>query len=368
MALGSPVLRRTPCWFWSVPVLLFAATLELAGYAGFRVKHGVFPREFARRHYGAAPALYMGDHPYLPYIATKGRAGRAEFNSRGDRGPELETPKRRVRLLCYGGSTTFDVPHAWEETWPGRLQALLGADRYEVVIAAQNGATTADTLVNYALVHSDAPADYVLTYEGINDLESSFTPGFRPDYAHRRRKIGSTPYPFFERLPEALHYSALYTAVRWRLVGPRGDLHALFSRPGAYDFQRGPFGLATFRENLKSLHALARSRGAVLVLGTAQYYQPWAEAHFGKDFAEGWRRGLAAENEIQRELARTLPGAELAEVAASFTPTEEHLTDFCHLTAKGNELVARAFHAAVRRAEARRGASRLAPSGPVNNR
>ncbi len=345
--------RRPPVWFYLVPALLVALVVELAGYAGFRVKHGVFPREFARRHYGAGAELYMGDHPYLPYLATKGRSGALEFNSRGDRGPELESPKRRIRVLCYGGSTTFDGGHAWEETWPGRLQALLGRDRYEVVIAAQNGATTADTLVNFALTHSDAEADFVLTYEGINDLESSFAPGFRPDYAHRRRKIGGEPYPVFKALPAALHHSALYTALRWKLVGPRGDLHAQFSRPTAYDFKNGPFGLAAFEANLRSLHALARARKAVLVLGTAQYYRPWADKNFGAEFGEGWQRGLAAENELQRRLARELPGARLAEVAGSFTPTEEHMTDFCHLTAKGNELVARAFHAAVVRASSR---------------
>lgn len=231
---------------------------------------------------------------------------------------------------------------------------MLGPERYEVVIAAQNGATTADSLVNYALVHSDAEADYVLTYEGINDLESSYAPGFRPDYAHRRRKIGGAPYPFFERLPQALHYSALYTALRWKLVGPRGDLHAQFSRPTTYDFKGGPYGLKAFESNLRSLHAVARARGATLVLGTAQYYRPWAERNFGSEFAQGWERGIALENEIQRRLARSLPGAELAEVARSFTPTEEHMTDFCHLTEAGNERVARAFHAAVLRAESRR--------------
>lgn len=346
--------RKPPFWFYLVPFIFSGLVIEAAGYAGFRFKHGLSPREFARRHYGGAAGLYMGDHPYLPYLATKGRAGKLEFNSRGDRGPELESPKRRIRVLCYGGSTTFDGSHDWAETWPGRLQELLGRDRYEVVIAAQNGATSADTLVNYALTHSDADADLVLTYEGINDLESSYAPGFRPDYAHRRRKIGGEPYPFFQTLPGALHYSALYTALRWKLVGPRGDLHAQFSRPTAYDFKNGPFGLEAFEANLRSLHALARARKAVLVIGTAQYYRPWADEYFGADFGAGWERGIAAENDRQRMLARVLPGTELADVARAFVPTAEHMTDFCHLTAKGNDLVARVFHAAVRRATARR--------------
>ncbi len=324
--------------------------LEAFGWAGFRLKHGNWPRAFARKNFDQPSRLYMGDHPYLPYLSTKGSAGAIEFDALGNRGPGLDNPKRRVRVLCYGGSTTFDASHEWAKTWPGMLQKLLGP-KYEVVIAAQNGATTADTVVNYALVQSGSAADFVLAYEGINDLESSYAPGFRPDYAHRRRKIAGTPYPFFDRLPGALHYSSVYTALRWKLVGPRGDLHAQFSRPTSYDFKNGPFGLETFQRNLESLHALARARGATLVLGTAQYYRPWADAHFGKDFGEGWARGIAAENAIQRDLAKRLPGAQLAEVSDSFTPTEAEMTDFCHLTERGNALVAQAFLLALRRAE-----------------
>lgn len=340
--------KRAPFWFALAPIAVVVLGVEAMGQLGFRVKHGDWPRAFAAKNFDQPARLYMGDHPYLPYLATKGTAGRVEFDALGNRGRGLETPKRRLRVLCYGGSTTFDAAHDWEKTWPGRLQELLGP-RYEVVIAAQNGATTADTLVNYALVQSASEADFVLAYEGINDLESSFAPGFRSDYAHRRRKIGGTPYPFFDRLPRALHWSAVYTALRWKLVGPRGDLHAQFSRPTAYDFRNGPFGLPTFRRNLESLHALARARGATLVLGTAQYYRPWADVHFGADFGAGWERGIKAENEAQRELARRLPGTVLAEVAGSFVPTEAEMTDFCHLTVRGNELVAKAFHQAMKR-------------------
>lgn len=346
---------KPPAWLLhGLPVLAALLLAECLGWALFLIKFRETPRAFSARHFHPQIRFYMTDHPYLPYLATPGEVGHIRFNSKGDRGPELEVPKRRIRLLCYGGSTTFDGAHPWEKTWPGLLQSLLGTERYEVVIAAQNGATTADTLVNYALVHQDSQADYVLTYEGINDLESSYAPGFRTDYAHRRRKIASPPYPIFTRLPRWLEFSSLYTALRWKLLGPRGDLHAQFSRPTKYDFENGPFGLDAFRRNLESLHALARARGATLILGTAQYYQPWADDHFGRDFGNGWRRGIAAENDIQRALARGLPGASLAEVAASFAPTPEHMTDFCHLTEAGNALVARAFHEAVKRAEAAR--------------
>lgn len=93
--------------------------------------------------------LYMSDHPYLPYIATKGKAyvnedswgkiAPVEFNSYGDRGPEPDSPKRRTRLIAFGGSTTFGARSSLAETWPGKLETLLGADRYEIINAAQTG-------------------------------------------------------------------------------------------------------------------------------------------------------------------------------------------------------------------------------------
>lgn len=348
-----------PRGFAAAAALLALLLVEACGQALFLAKFRRLPYAFAREQFHGEARLYMTDHPYLPYLATKGRASEnVEFDSRGARGPEPESPKRRVRLVCYGGSTTFDGSHRREETWPGMLEEMLGADRYEVINAAQNGAATPDSLVNLALLQSDLKPDYVLALEGINDLESSFMPGFRPDYAHRRRKIADERYPVFRRLPRWLDASSLYVLLRWKLVGPRGDLHAMFSRPGlAYDFENGPFGLATYRRNLVHLDAIARENGARLVLGTPPFRDGAARSMFGEEFARGFRRGIDAHNAIVRELARSRPNVLLAEVSASFPePTDALMTDFCHFTAEGNRLVASAFRDAVARAEkARRG-------------
>lgn len=338
--------------FGLITLLLCWLTAEAAGYVLIRVKKGAWPYTFAMENFYAVPRLYMTDHPFLPYLATKGVASeRIRFNSLGDRGKEPDDPKRRVRIVCYGGSTTFDGAHDWDETWPGLLQAALGEEMYEVINAAQNGATSADTFVNLSLIHSDLKPDFVLVYHGTNDLESSFFPGFRSDYAHRRRDIGGEPYPFFRRLPKFFNLSALYVIARWELVGPRGELHALYSRPGkAYDFKNGPFGLPTFERNLRQIHAIAEVNGGKTVLGTFQYYRPLADKHLGEEFGAAWERGIRAENEIIRKLAAQVPGIHLAEIAGSFEPGPEHMTDFCHLTTEGNRLIAEAFLAAIRKA------------------
>lgn len=346
MSQERPALPRFRLAFLPLFGIVAMLLVEGTGYLAFLLKYRQLPYPFATAQFYQEVHLYMADHPYLPYLATKGSSGGVEFNTWGDRGPELESPKRRVRLLCYGGSTTYDA------RWPWALQKMLGADKYEVVIAAQNGATSADTLVNFLLIHQDFQPDYVLALEGINDLESSYTPGFRPDYAHRRRKIGASAYPVFDRLPRWFNLSSAYVLLRWRIVGPRGDLRALFTRPGSYDFERGPFGLPTFERNLRTLNLLARSVGARLVLGTPPYHRAKAERRLGRAFADGWKKGLDAENAIVRRLAAGSSGILLADSARHVPVEDAYFQDFCHFTDEGGRLVAESFYDALKRAGA----------------
>jgi lysophospholipase L1-like esterase len=344
---------RSKLLFFAAIMLVFSILLvEGAAHAIFYLSKGMLPRAFAKSNFYHLEHHYMTDHPYLPYIATQGKYGGMEFNSLGDRGAEPEDPKRRIRLIAFGESSTFDASHAWDETWPGYLQHLLGKDKYEVINAAQNGAATPDSLVNLALIHVDLKPDYVLAYHGNNDLESSFDGRFKSDYSHRRRKIADTRHPVFDGMPRWLEFSALYVALRLAMAGPQPTLWGLFTRPGGKaDFKNGPFGLETFRRNLRSINAIAQENGAKLVLGTFVYYKPWAYDHMYVGFAEGWRRGIDLHNKIIRELAATHPNIHLAEIEGSFAPTRAHMLDFCHLTETGNKLIAKAFYEEIKRIE-----------------
>lgn len=339
---------------------LFMAVLllgETVSQIHVRTKHQQSPYELGTGAFKRV-RLYMHDHPYLPYIATKGRAyvnedswgdiAPVEFNSYGDRGAEPDNPKRRIRLIAFGGSTTFGARSSLEETWPGKLESLLGEDKYEVINAAQNGATTADTLVNLSLIHVDMQPDYILIYHGTNDLESSYAVPFRADYAHRRRDIANIP-KIFEVLPRWLDHSALYVLGRSAFLGNEtaGNLWARYTRSTEMDFVNGPFGLDTFRRNLRNIIAVARANGAKVVVGTFQYYKGWAENNLDAEFADAWERGIIEENRIIREIAASDPDVFLADVAAAFEPSPEYLWDFCHLTPRGNEQIAKEFHKAL---------------------
>jgi lysophospholipase L1-like esterase len=341
--------------FLILTVALVVAAVEAGGYALFYLRFGELPRSFGRQTF-AVMRLHMPDHPYLPYFATAGLRGNIQLNSWGDRGPEPEDPKRRQRIICFGGSTTFDQEHRWEETWPGHLQRLLGEDENEVLIAAHNGDTTAETLVKLTVLHIDLQPDLILVYHGTNDLEASYTRGFRSDYAHRRRDVGKTPYPVFDRLPRWLDYSSVFVATRYSLVGSRGGMWQLYTRQGlSYNLQEGPFGLDTFERNLRSINAIAQENGARVVLGTFVFYRPWGESVFGTTWAEAWQTGIERQNDIIRTFAAGNANVSCADIARVFEPGEEHMLDYCHLKPAGNEAIARAFYEAIRRLQTKEG-------------
>ncbi len=322
---------------------------EAAGQAWIRW-HGLTPATLGRQHL-AIDENYETDHPYLPYRMRPGAdPGWLDINSLGSRGSEPEFPKQRLRVVTYGGSTTFGYPFRWSETWPGQLEALLGRDGYEVLNASISGATTADTLVNFALIHSDLEPDYLLVYHGTNDFAAASFPGFKSDYSHSRRDIGSIRFPGFLELPRWLDYSALFVLGRGFLIEyPGPGLFYRYQRPFArHDFSDPERGYRTFRRNLRHLGAMAESLGTVVVVGTFQFYKRHMVENWEcQPCADAWEAGIARQNEIIRRQAMENERIELAEVARAFTPSEETMTDHVHLTAEGNRRVARAFYEAM---------------------
>ena len=318
---------------------------EAAGQVLFRLRFGLSPYAHGQREFKHNEAI-ISDHPYLPYLLAKGERGGIAVNRWGDRGPEPETPKRRVRVVCYGGSTTFDAGSKTNaETWPGRVGARLGMERVEMVNAGLMGGTTADSLVRLSLQHLELTPDVVVVYHGVNDLEPSFAQGFQPDYNHRRQDCPQVPY-LFDRAPRSLDHFALWSLARLAMVGYRGgDLWSRYTRTEArYDFAAGPRGLPVFRRNLRSIRALAEANGARVVFCTFLFYRPLTTApafnsRHGAAFGEAFEAGIHYQNEIIRELGRE-EGALVADVAGATPLAPELFTDCCHLTADGNNAIA----------------------------
>lgn len=330
-------MKRTT--FYLLTLALIIVVVELCGNVMFYARYQDTPHSFGARTFNV-PHGY-GEHPYLPYIVKPNTPG---FNSYGGRGAEPEQPKRRTRVLCFGGSSTYCGDQPDERTWPGYLQRELG-DGYEVLNAALNCATSAETLINLELRWLDTEPDVVIVYHATNDLQASWHASYRSDYSHARRDI-QAPYPVFDHLPRWLDYSSVIVAFRYWLLGERGSLDARAIRPdvGCYDFERAP-ALAAFERNLRTIDGVCQAHGARLVLLTFQFD---SERSCRFQFEHGmkrpgpwsyhWRKGVDAANQVIRRVAADSGNVALVDQAWPMTPKTNY--DGVHLSAKGNRAIA----------------------------
>lgn len=300
-----------------------------------------------------ALALYRA-HPFTNTGARRGVAvvafGRSVVvNSRGYRSPErpLVRPAGTLRLLCSGGSTTFDIGALDNAaTWPALLEARLSAQRpgAEVWNAGFPGWTSAENLVSLALRDGDLLPDFVLFFQGINDLQPAAHDPFDPEYeaghaAESRLALG------LELRPIAWGERSLLLEKTRDLLGQSRDPWARLKLDSSGPrLSRLPeAAVVTFERNVWSFIALARSRGSRVVLIT-QVLRPRQEALASDlDYLAGWLQGLepkAAAVELERlnEVLRrqTGEGVIVADAAREIAWEDADFADPMHTTAAGS--------------------------------
>jgi lysophospholipase L1-like esterase len=299
-----------------------------------------------------------------PYLNTAPRAGarvlafskRASFNSLGYRSPErpLGKPPGVVRVLCSGGSTTFDLLAERDEaSWPWLLEGRLRAtgEPVEVWNAGFPGWTSLENLIALELRDLDLTPDLALLFQGINDLQPAAHVPFDRQYERGHAEVsrqalgfGVPPVPFWER-------SILLELLKNAVAGPR-DPWARF-QPTA---NRGPRraqitgeGIAAFGRNVRSFTAVARARGVTVVLVTQTIRL--RRAHRAEDlhYVAEWIPGLAPEaapgelerlNDVLRSLARE-EGVRVIDAAREAGWEDADFGDPLHFSAAGAEKLAR---------------------------
>jgi lysophospholipase L1-like esterase len=332
------------------------AAAEGATRLWLRLRTGAWPHTAAtavRAQQDEALRLYRR-HPFLNTAPREGVhvhafGKQAGFNTLGYRSPErpLARPAGVLRILCAGGSTTFDLLAASDDrTWPWRLEDQLRRrrPRIEVWNAGFPGWTSLESLISLALRDVDLGPGLVVVYAGDNDLQPG---GYRPfdrEYEHGHAELAlralgfdRPPLPWRSRsvLLERLAAAWSRPGDPWASLDPRQPRHSRLA-PGA---------TATFDRNLRSLAAVARAHGARVALVTQTIRIRRRQRADDLRYLAQWLPGLAPEaapGELERlndvlRARRADEGVQLVDAAARIGWQDEDFADPLHFSDRGSE-------------------------------
>jgi lysophospholipase L1-like esterase len=358
-ALVSSVL--VPC---GIAILLLAALEGGCRLAG-RVRTGSWPltRAEARRAFVERVGAAYTRHPYLdvagrPHGEIHVPSHTARLNRFGQRGgdPAMPKPGGTFRIVCEGGSATFDLLARDDASaWPARLGRQLAARGVDVVNSGLAGWTTVESLVSLELRDVDLSPDLVVVLAGANDLQPAGHVPFARDYAlgHGEllpRVLGIAPIPlrlasrslFVETLLDRLRGAPRETlegwAPSWEWKGARRD-----DVPAE--------ALEVFARNLRSTVAVARAHGArtLLLAQTVRIRRSveapdraWVESWAPGLTSEGYVRALARYGDAARSVAEAT-GALFLDPFAGGAFTDGDFGDPLHFSAAGSEKLADAL-------------------------
>ena len=338
--------------------ILLLGVLEFTVRVGSRLTSGDWPEtrmSSFRSELTTALHLYRR-HPYLNVGPREGARVRAfgkqaSFSTLGYRSPErsIEKPEGVVRILCAGGSTTFDILALRdEESWPWRLEAKLRHHGLPVEVwnAGFPGWTSLENLISLAIRDQELQPDWIVFFQGINDLQPASQQPFDPQYerghaeiAHRSLGFDLEPLRWHQR-------SLLLEKLRNQLWGAKNPWESLTASSSRDALQTSlpTAALATYERNLRTLTTLANSRGAQ-VLWVPQTLRLRAEhRHTDRSLLRDWIPGIAPEkalqaleqlNDVERRLAEE-GVAHLVEPVYSTWP-DSSWGDAMHFSAEGSE-------------------------------
>ncbi|MGI9076468.1 MAG: SGNH/GDSL hydrolase family protein [Gemmatimonadaceae bacterium] len=318
---------------------------ELTAQAAIWITTGTAPLADGSRQKG----MFV-EHPYLVGVPRPGTTVRKKditisTDSLGFRGREIAWAGHDsvLRVLALGGSTTFGAMVSDEETWPVRLDAALDsmlATRVatfrsaEVINGGVPGYTSAENLIQLALVGVHLHPDVVVLFQSYNDMRNAHSPGLRTDYSnfHAVSQRGSLE---LDRLRWGMRSGLVrfWREALTRVFGRERSGIVLAQRRSGMDSK----ALDIYRANLRTFAGMCRSHGISClfvpqVISRAHKMNEWWLLYLEPAAVEPM---LAHYNEAMQEVA-----------AATATPfasvvTETHwnsadFTDHAHFSSTGN--------------------------------
>jgi lysophospholipase L1-like esterase len=355
-----------------------AAGLFLLLEGGFRVvgriRTGEWPKtraeaytEFVRKigkAYQLHPVLVVCGRPDAVLHAV---GKEVVFNARGQRGTNvlnlpMPKPSGRFRIVCEGGSTTFDLLAANNAaTWPARLGALLAGEGVDVANAGFPGWTSLESLISLEIRDVDLGPDLVVVYSGVNDLQPAGHEPFAPDYSLGHAEIlprvtGVVPVPV-RLVSRSVFLETLLDKLRpGRAEGAEGYAPAYAWTGGDRKDDIPAEAVAVYERNLRSTIGVARAHGAKVLLVAQAARIRSGSAAADNEWLKGWTPGLSSVGYLAglrryNAVARKLGDEGAALFLDPFTGGDfgdEDFLDPVHFSARGSEKFAQVLSRFVR--------------------
>ncbi|MBU1741465.1 MAG: SGNH/GDSL hydrolase family protein [Proteobacteria bacterium] len=289
------------------------------------------------------------DHAFrlLPGARAKFFEAILSINSNGYRGPALERPRNKVRIMCVGGSTTWGATTARnDKPWPEELQDLVNRQKFEVINAGVPGHTI--VFNEYLLAeHLALEPDLIILFHGFNDFYFIVR-----DYASPRRSVTAVEHYYRRYLTRARRAGVPVVLVSFPLAFDRNSPESLKNLYGPW---LGKWFKMSAAERLAQMcrwdqeKCLARTRtGKCLVCNRT----------FEQDSGWLWRLALSVRtpitlaefegvirthNLITRRLAAQY-GAIYVDAARVMFGQHPWFIDFCHYTQQGRRILAKLIY------------------------
>lgn len=276
-------------------------------------------------------------------------------NSYGYRGAEIEEPKKKFRLVIYGGSTVFDPLVA--VSWPEQLQKELEAKglNVEVVNAGIPGASSAEITARFLSEVEYLKPDAALFYEAWNDIrffnkEASQLPFIASFQEQKNVYI----YPV-NKVDEFLsEHSYLYLLARYKFL----EIYLAEDNKNAIEKRRANYGndelykaeinedfKKQVRINYEAFVQIAKSAGVTPILSTqamlpVEYLKEEDRKKINYRFVELNFEGILKSSKlIQNEIRQVAKSKNvlLIDVDKELSGKTGLFYDHVHFNAKGSE-------------------------------
>jgi lysophospholipase L1-like esterase len=215
-------------------------------------------------------------HPLLQAVPVPGltiddpRSLAISHTAEGTRGPAPPPGSLddRIVIAAYGGSTTYDIAVADNDTWVARLAAVLGDQRYAVINNGVPGYSTVEHVIQTAFYQDKfgRRPNCAIYYVGWNDIQNAHIAGLDPGFADFHMP-GQIDWLQVRRVGGGnRRFSPLLTVIETFVV-PMVDTIQYRSDPDKQKVGSGedPRLTRIFERNVRTISAINRDRGVATI-------------------------------------------------------------------------------------------------------